>query len=130
MTLLAACDTEKALTDRLTGGAALMVPENGTIAEVSPEEYEERARCLAYGLMVKGCRRGSSVSVNGCNDKLYTFVNAGCRLARLSATHAETAGETSLDASPQSLEYLIMLGRTWSAKYKPSVDRVIRELMD
>jgi len=139
----------------LAGDADLVAPVDGKFRPVSPDDYEDQVRYLAYGFMVKGYDRNSDIIVTGLDDNSYAFVNAACRLAHLNVLRCDGTdtnvsykarvifmfGKSTASASLpdsiiveadgicSSLDYLIMLGRTWEIKYKPSVDRTFMELL-
>lgn len=120
-------DNQCAVVRSLIGDARLVAPYDGEMVEVSAEDYEELVRDLAYGLMVKGYRRGDNILVSTESQDMFNFVDAACRLAHLNAVKTNLVGDQS-SLSDEGVNYLIMLGRTWSCKYKSLVDRTIREI--
>jgi len=127
MVAMSGFDNQCAVVRSLIGDARLVAPYDGEMMEVSAEDYEELVRDLAYGLMVKGYRRGDNILVSTESQDMFTFVDAACRLAHLNAVKTNLVGDQS-SLSDEGVNYLIMLGRTWSCKYKSLVDRTIREI--
>lgn len=133
-------------------------------------EYGEEAREIAYGLMVKGYRRGERVLVITQEQDSVLSLLLGCELAHVEITELRreslkerlltTIGtgrvraafltnesdyeyvkdicnrsELNIDLflisdsdSLCDLRYLRMIGKSWEIKYKPLVDRAIREI--
>jgi long-subunit acyl-CoA synthetase (AMP-forming) len=161
---------EKAIEKALAGENKLSAPVSGKWTEVSSNEYESQVRQLAYGLMVKGYKRGESAIILDSASQAGAFIDAGCKLAHLNITGFSDSliGEELISVlrdsevraifvmnkkdlenvsslingsglnvdlysvlgsdSGTSLNYLQRIGATWELKYKPAVDRTLREI--
>ncbi len=75
--------TVKTMEKSVIGKSELSAPVSGRWTEVSVHEFESQVRQLAYGLMVKGYRRGDSVLILYSASQARVFINAGCKLAHL-----------------------------------------------
>lgn len=122
-------DKQLEFVKKVSGGKRLTAPIEYKWEEVSPEEYEESARSLACGLMVKGLRRGDTVNVSNASDDNYAFISFACRLAHLnvSSDNGSDSG-FAIDAHSDDAGYLMNIGAAWMGKYKPILDRSIRNM--
>lgn len=121
-------DKQLELVRKVSGGNRLTAPIEYKWKEVSPEEYEESARSLACGLMVKGLHRGDTVNVSNASDDSFAFISFACRLAHLTPSCKEGDSEFAIDALSDDACYLMNIGAAWMGKYKPILDRSIRSL--
>ena len=55
------------------------------------------------------------------------FIKTACKLAHLNASFSAEADAPQL--SVVDVEYLMLIGATWSRKYKASVDRTITRIL-
>lgn len=128
MTTICSFDCNQSAIKSLIGDRKPIAPVDGNWMKVSPRVFEEQVRKLAYGLMVKDFRRGQTIVFTGCSDDMKTFINTACSLAHLKAEFSDSAeGQNILPVS--ELEYLMLIGGTWSRKYKASVDRTIARII-
>lgn len=128
MVTMNAVEFQSVLVRNLVGNSRLMAPVDGIMTEVDADDYEALVRYLAYGLMVKGFRRGNNIYVTSENQDMFTFVDAACRLAHLNAVKTDLSRGDQSSLMDDDVDYLMMLGRTWSYKYKALVDRSVREI--
>ena len=111
----------------IAGDVKPFAPIDGRWVEVSPRVFEDRVRNFAYGLMVRDYRRDETISFVDCTDEMKPFIKTACKLAHLNASFsAETEGP---QLSATDVEYLMLIGGTWSRKYKASVDRTITRII-
>lgn len=127
MTALCYSDRQLELVRKISKGCTLVSPTEDGWIEVSPEEYERQARNLACGLMVRGLKRGGSLTVSHAGESELAFISFGCRLAHLSVCTGD-ADSADLDASGKDILYLVRIGYTWMNKYGLLIDRSFREL--
>ncbi len=104
MTTICSFDCNQSAFKSIAGDVKPIAPVDGKWVEVSPRVFEDRVRNLAYGLMVRACR-----------------------LAHITPNFNESADGSRL--SVDDVEYLMLIGGTWSRKYKASVDRTIARLL-
>ena len=120
---------QKNLVSQLAGNGAMLVPTSSGWAPALPEDFLAQVRNFAYGLMVKGIRRGVTVYVTNATDDSMTFIELGCRLANLTAVRSDDPSSGFvIDASSDQADYIVRIGAAWSGKYKYIVDRTLRQI--
>lgn len=128
MTTISSFDCNHSAFRMISGDVKPVAPVDGKWVEVSPRVFEDRVRNLAYGLMVRDYRRDETIVFSGCSDEMKPFIRTACKLAHLNAGfNADNADSPQL--SVVDVEYLMLIGATWSRKYKASVDRTITRLL-
>ena len=128
MTTISSFDCNQSALRTIAGDVRTFAPVDGKWVEVSARVFEERVRNLAYGLMVRDYRRDETIVFTGCTDEMKPFIKTACKLAHLNAAfNADNADAPQLTAV--DVEYLMLIGGTWSRKYKASVDRTITRLI-
>ena len=127
MTTICSFDCNQSALKTITGDVRPFAPVDGRWVEVSPRVFEERVRNLAYGLMVRDYRRDETIVFSGCTDEMKPFITTACKLAHLNAGFNAEADAPQLSAT--DVEYLMLIGGTWSRKYKASVDRTITRIL-
>lgn len=127
MTTISTFDCNKSALKLIAGDVKPIAPVDGRWVEVSPRVFEDRVRNLAYGLMVRDYRRDETINFRDCSDEMKPFIKTACRLAHLNASFNADADTSGLSVT--DVEYLMIIGGTWSRKYKASVDRTITRLM-
>jgi len=127
MTTICSFDCNQSALKSITGDVKPIAPVDGKWVEVSARVFEERVRNLAYGLMVRDYRRDQTIAFNGCTEEMKSFIKTACKLAHLNASFNAEADVPQL--SVVDVEYLMLIGATWSRKYKASVDRTITRIL-
>ena len=80
--------------------------------------------------MVKGIRRGVTVSILNASAAAVTFISFACTLAHLQVKPvSENNAGFVIDASAGDVDYLVGIGSAWSGKYGYLVDRTLRQMM-
>ena len=77
--------------------------------------------------MVRDYRRDETIVFTGCTDDMKPFIRTACKLAHLNASFNVEADAPQLSVT--DVEYLMLIGGTWSRKYKASVDRTITRIL-
>jgi len=127
MTLLYETDSTAAIIRSLIGESSPYAPVDGEWSEVSYELFEELSRSLAYGMMVKRIRRGTTVAFDGFSADEQSFISAGCRMANITPVF-DTDSAAGTKITPDTIESIMKMGSVWSSEYKPIVDRNIRAI--
>ncbi len=127
MTLLYETDRTASVIRNLIGECNPYAPVDGEWCEVSYELFEELSRSLAYGMMVKKFRRGTSIRFRGFCESEHPFISAGCRMANITPVF-EDGTECHATITPDTLESIMKMGSVWSSEYKPIVDRTLRAI--
>ena len=127
MTTICSFDCNHSAIRSIAGDVKPFAPVDGKWVEVSPRVFEERVRNLAYGLMVRDYRRDETVVFADCTDEMKPFIRTACKLAHLNASFNNESVDAQLSAT--DVEYLMLIGGTWSRKYKASVDRTITRIL-
>jgi hypothetical protein len=127
MTTICSFDCNQSALRRIAGDVKTYAPVDGKWVEVSARVFEERVRNLAYGLMVRDYRRDETIAFSGCTDEMKPFIKTACKLAHLNVSFDAEADAPQLTAV--DVEYLMLIGGTWSRKYKASVDRTITRIL-
>ena len=127
MTTICSFDCTQSALKSITGDVKPIAPVDGKWVEVSARVFEERVRNFAYGLMVRDYRRDQTIAFNGCTEEMKPFIRTACKLAHLNAGFNGEIDVPQLSAV--DVEYLMLIGATWSRKYKASVDRTITRIL-
>jgi len=127
MTTICSFDCSQSALKSIAGDVKPIAPVDGKWVEVSARVFEERVRNFAYGLMVRDYRRDETIVFSGCTDEMKPFIKTACKLAHLNASFSAEADASQLSAV--DVEYLMLIGATWSRKYKASVDRTITRIL-
>ena len=127
MTTICSFDCNHSAIRTIAGDVKPFAPVDGKWVEVSPRVFEERVRNLAYGLMVRDYRRDETIAFAGCTDEMKPFIKTACKLAHLNASFNADSDATQLSAT--DVAYLMLIGGTWSRKYKALVDRTITRIL-
>lgn len=106
----------------------MIAPVDGKWVETSSRQFEELVRDLAYGLMVRDYHNGGIIAFSGCKDEMKTFLKTACRLSHLNAVFS-VSDDCCAEIPVSDINYLMTIGRTWSRKYKASVDRNIARMV-
>lgn len=127
MTIISSFDCNKSAFKMIAGDVKPFAPVDGRWVEVSPRVFEDRVRNFAYGLMVRDYRRDETIIFVDCTDEMKPFIRTACKLAHLNASFNAEGDSVRLSAT--DVEYLMLIGGTWSRKYKASVDRTITRIL-
>lgn len=127
MTTICSFDCNQSALRSIAGDVKPFAPVDGKWVEVSPRVFEDRVRNFAYGLMVRDYRRDETIVFTGCTDDMKPFIRTACKLAHLNASFNVEADAPQLSVT--DVEYLMLIGGTWSRKYKASVDRTITRIL-
>lgn len=127
MTTICSFDCNQSALRSIAGDVRTFAPVDGKWVEVSARVFEERVRNLAYGLMVRDYRRDETIVFSDCTDEMKPFIKTACKLAHLNASFSAESDAPQLTSV--DVEYLMLIGGTWSRKYKSSVDRTITRIL-
>ena len=127
MTTICSFDCNQSALRSIAGDVKPIAPVDGKWVEVSARVFEERVRNFAYGLMVRDYRRDETIVFSGCTEEMKPFIRTACKLAHLNAGFDVETDAPQLSAV--DVEYLMLIGGTWSRKYKASVDRTITRII-
>ena len=127
MTTICSFDCNQSALRTIAGDVKPFAPVDGKWVEVSPRVFEDRVRNFAYGLMVRDYRRDETIVFTGCSDDMMPFIKTACKLAHLNASFNDITDAPQLSVT--DVEYLMLIGGTWSRKYKASVDRTITRIL-
>lgn len=114
--------------DSIIGNEKKVAPVDGNWMETSDRQFEELVRDLAYGLMVRDYHNGGIIAFTDCTDEMKTFLRTACKLSHLNASFS-VSDECCAEIPASEISYLMTIGRTWSRKYKASVDRTIARMV-
>ncbi len=127
MTTISSFDCNHSALRCIAGDVKTVAPVDGKWVEVSARVFEDRVRNLAYGLMVRDYRRDETIVFNDCTDEMKPFIKTACKLAHLNPSFNAEPDAPVLSVT--DIEYLMLIGATWSRKYKASVDRTITRIL-